>query len=148
MTRPIVTGIINEVLAAISIDVIIATVTDMIDKIKNSDPDIDDDMIVFGFTTVGELRDEPKFWENVFCVNNLVASYLESETMKVANPLLAVIPGITQEDVAAVIQASDPLQIEAVPVIMELCQEKYDIPQIIRFADAVGGSTWERKFVF
>lgn len=148
MTRPIVSGIIAEVLAALSLNSVVDKVVDMIGKIKNGDEDVTDDMIVFGYTTVGELREEPEFWQNVFVINNLVAAYLESVTMTIANPLLAAIPGITQADVAAVVQASDPLQIEAVPVVMEKAEALYNIPQVRRFADVVGGNAWERKFVF
>ena len=148
MTRPIVSGIIAEVLAALSLNSVVDKVVDMIGKIKNGDEDVTDDMIVFGYTTVGELRAEPEFWQNVFVINNLVAAYLESVTMQVANPLFAAIPGITQADVAAVVQASDPLQIEAVPVVMEKAEALYNIPQVRRFADVVGTGTWERKFVF
>lgn len=148
MTRPIVAGIIAEVLAVLALDTVVDKVVAMIGKIKDGAEDITDDMIVFGFTTVGELRAEPEFWENVFVVNNLVAAYLEAETMRVANPLFAAIPGLTQADVAAVIQASDPLQIEAVPLVMEQAIKQFQKPQVRRFADVVGGNAWERKFVF
>lgn len=148
MTRPIVAGIIAEVMAVLSTSVVVDKVVDMIRKIKENDPSITNDMIVFGYTVVGELREEGEFWDNVFVVNNLVAAFLESETMRVANPLFASIPGLTQADVAAVIQASDMLQIEAVPLVMEKAQELFAPVQVRRFADVVGGNAWERKFVF
>jgi len=148
MTRPIVAGIIAEVLAVLSVEIVVDKVVDMIGKIKNNDPSVEDDAIVFGYTVVGELREEPEFWQNVFVVNNLVAAYLEAETMRVANPLLAAIPGITQADVTAVVQATDAMQLEAVPEVIERCEELYTKPQVRRFADVVGGNAWERKFVF
>lgn len=148
MTRPIVAGIIAEVMAVLSLEVVVDKVVDMIGKIKNNDPSVEDDAIVFGYTVVGELREEPEFWQNVFVVNNLVAAYLEAETMRVANPLLAAIPGITQADVTAVVQASDELQIMAVPLVIEKANDLFNPPQIRRFADVVGGNAWERKFVF
>ncbi len=148
MTRPIVAGIIAEVMVVLSLDTVVEKAVDMIRKIKENDPEITNDMIVFGYTTVEYLRDEPSFWDNVFVVNNIVAAYLESETMRVANPLFAAIPGLTQADVAAVIQASDMLQIEAVPLVMEKAQELFAPVQVRRFADVVGGNVWERKFVF
>ena len=124
MTRPIVAGIIAEVLAVLSLETVVEKAVDMIRKIKENDPEITDDMFVFGYTTVDDLRNEPSFWDNLFVVNNIVAAYLESETMRVANPLFAAIVGLTQ------------------------AQELFAPVQVRRFADVVGGGAWERKFVF
>jgi hypothetical protein len=148
MTRPIVAGIIAEVLSGLSVEIVVEKVVDMVGKIKNNDPSVDDDAIVFGYTVVGELREQPEFWQNVFVVNNLVAAFLEAETMRVANPLFAAIPGLSQDDVRAVVQATDEMQLEAVPEVIERCNELYNKPQIRRFADVTGGNAWERKFVF
>ena len=148
MTRPIVAGIIAEVLAVLSLETVVEKAVDMIRKIKENDPEITDDMFVFGYTTVDDLRNEPSFWDNLFVVNNIVAAYLESETMRVANPLFAAIVGLTQADVAAVVQATDQLQLDAVPLVMEQAQELFAPVQVRRFADVVGGNAWERKFVF
>jgi len=148
MTRPIVLGIIAEVLLALSLESVVKATVDMIGKIKNNDAEIEDDMIVFGYTTVRELRAEPGFWSNTFVTNNIVAAYLESVTMQIANPLLTTIPNITQADVTAVIQATDSLQIDAVPMVMEQAELLFNPPMVRRFADVVGTETWERKFVF
>lgn len=148
MTRPIVSGIIAEVLAVLALQSVVDAAVDMIGKIKNGDEEITDDMIVFGYTVVGELREAPEFWQNVFVINNIVAAYLEAETMRIANPLLAAIPGITQADVTAVVQATDELQIMAVPLVIEKANDLFNPPQVRRFADVVGGNAWERRFVF
>lgn len=148
MIRPIVAGIIAEVLSNLSVEIVVEKVVDVIGKIKNNDPSVDDDAIVFGYTVVADLREEPDFWQNVFVVNNLVAAFLEAETMRVANPLFAAIPGLSQDDVRAVVQATDEMQLEAVPEVIERAEELYTQPQIRRFADVVGGNAWERKFVF
>ena len=148
MTRPIVAGIIAEVLAVLSLEDVTAKSVDMIQKIADVDSDVTDDMIVFGLTTVGDIRSEPDFWDNILLVNNVVAAYLESVTMRVANPLLSAIPGITQADVRAVIEATDELQIAAVPVVVERVQELFAKPVVQRFADIATGGAWEHKFVF
>ena len=134
MTRPIIRGIIGEVLAACSLGRIVNESVALAMAIKNGDPDLEGESICMMFD-VSDYQATPKFWEDHTMMNNLVASVLERITMEVANPVLESIDGATHEDLAAICGCTDLLQIQAVPMVMERCSTMWTRLTIRRSAD-------------
>jgi hypothetical protein len=127
MTRPIVLGLVSEVLAACNENRIFAIAATAAAEILSDEDDSElaNDMPLFMGCTVGTLRDAGRFWENEMLVHTLVASLLESETQRVANPLIRAIDGFTAEDRQLIIRATDDIQIRVVARLVEHLNQKF-----------------------
>lgn len=124
MTRPIIRGIIGEVLAVCALGRIVNEAVDLATKIKAKDESLVGKQMCSVFS-YDDLMAEPKFWEDKAMMNNLVASILERLTMEVANPILESIDGTTHEDIAEICSCTDLVQIQAVPRVMDICATKW-----------------------
>lgn len=120
MTRPIIRGIIGEVLAVCALGRIVNESVDLATKIKGKDASLNGKAMCMMFD-FDELMETPKFWEDKVMMNNLVASVLERLTMEVANPILESIDGVTPEDIQEICACTNLVQIQAVPRVMEIC---------------------------
>lgn len=125
MTSPIILGLIAELNSQLPLGRVVAMSLDLADRIIAGDPDVDDDVVIFGPLTVGLYRDQKAFWESPSLVNCMIASLLESETMRIANPILAAYPNTSREDRDLVIRATDQVQIEAALIVADQLAKKY-----------------------
>ena len=129
MTSPIILGVVAEVLAALPLERVVAMSVGLADAIIEEDDEIDDDRQLF-MTSVGELREiGPEWVGNPFLICNIVASLLESETMRIANPILAAYPNADEEDRSLIIRCTDDLQVEAMALVAEQLAAKYLKPE-------------------
>jgi len=144
MTRPIVLGLISEVLAACNENRIFLIAVDAAVDIFEDDEDseLDSDMPLFMGCTVGTLRDAGRFWESEMLVHTLVASILESETQRVANPLIRAIDGFTAEDRQLIIRATDDIQIRVVARLVEHLKRVYPTAHTVNRADGGEEGNW------
>jgi hypothetical protein len=133
MTKPLIAAVIAEVLAALPLEKVVKKVTKMAGKIHTGK--IPDDITVCAMYRAADFREAGEFWNDLVMVNNLVASYLEEVTMEIANPVLRSMKGVTHSDLNEIVTATDELQVQAVPLVIARCQEKYGRLEIVRQAD-------------
>lgn len=133
MNKSIIAALIAEVLLALPLEKVVKKTVKMAGKIHKGK--VDPNVKVCAMYTVADLQEAGEFWNDLVMVNNLVASYLEAVTMEIANPVLRSMKGVTHEDINAIVSASDDLQVQAVPLVIARCQEKYGRLEIVRQAD-------------
>lgn len=106
MTRPIIQGIITELLSALPTETVADKVLALADKVMG--------------------KDAGEYWENPMIVHNLVATVLEDETMRLANPLLSVLDGATVADRDEIVQCTDQLQYAVVDVVTKRLRDAHN----------------------
>jgi hypothetical protein len=133
LNKSIIAALIAEVVAALPLEKVVKKVTKMAGKIHEGK--IPGDAAICAMYTVSDLQEAGEFWNDFVMVNNLVASYLENVTMEIANPVLRSMKGVTHADINEIVTATDDLQVQAVPLVIARCQEKYGRLEIVRQAD-------------
>jgi hypothetical protein len=133
LNKSIIAALIAEVVAALPLEKVVKKVAKMAGKIHKGK--VNPDAKVCAMYTVSDFQEAGEFWNDFVMVNNLVASYLEEVTMEIANPVLRSMSGVTHADINEIVTATDDLQIQAVPLVIARCQEKYGRLEIVRQAD-------------
>jgi hypothetical protein len=133
MTRPIVLGLISEVLAACNEQRILRICTDIAVACHTGDDgdlDLHMDQPLFMSITIGDLANTPRFWENQMFVCALVASILESETQRVANPVLRAIEA-TAEERDLIIRCTDDVQVSIMNKLVQVMNVKFPVANTV-----------------
>jgi hypothetical protein len=145
MTSPIILGVVAELRNSLSLNRVVAMSVALCESIYNDDGEVDDDMMLYSGLSIGTVREIGDFWNNHGAMNCIVASLLESETQRIANPILAAYEPATAEDRTLVIRATDDVQIEAVKEVTRRCKEMWDVPPapvVLRDADNSPTGFW------
>lgn len=143
MPSPIINGLIAELNRQLNLERVVAMSVGLAVAIHDDEDDrIGDDFELFNGCNVGDLREYGDFWENPMFVCGIVAALLESETQRIANPILANWPDATAEDRNAIIHATDNVQIEAMSELVDRCRQMWSRPTVQRNADGSEDGFW------
>jgi hypothetical protein len=139
MTRPIVLGLISEVLAACNEQRILRICKDIAHAVHTGEGadelGLEYEQPLFMSITLGDLVDAERFWENQMYVCALVASILESETQRVANPVLRAIEA-TAEERDLIIRCTDDVQVSIMNRLVAFMNEQFPVANVVSRAGA------------
>jgi hypothetical protein len=142
MTSPIILGVIAEINNKLPLARVVAMSVALCEAIYNDEDEIDDDMEVCAGLTIGDVREYGDFWESTAHLHSVIASLLESETQRIANPILAAYPDTTADDLFLVVSCTDDLQIAAFAEVQERCRQMWNKPVVKRSADGSEDGFW------
>lgn len=141
MPSPIINGLIAELNRQLNLERVVAMSVGLAVAIHEDDEEVEDDFELF-VMTVGDLREYGEFWERPDMICAIVASLLESETQRIANPILANWLDATVEDRNAIIHATDEVQIQAMAEVADRCRQMWSRPTVQRNADGSEEGFW------
>lgn len=141
-TSPIIAGLIAVINEQLNYERVLNMSVGLAVAIHDNHEDVKDEFELFNGVTVGDLRSYNEFWEHPVFVCGIVASLLESETQRIANPILANWPDATNEDRNAVIHATDDVQVEVMGALVDRCQQMWSRPTVQRNADGSENGFW------